>query len=48
MRQDIGGKKAEEIVVDSSVPADKLICHAVSRVVGDVKNQGAELIEALH
>ncbi|MGY4324420.1 putative SOS response-associated peptidase YedK [Klebsiella aerogenes] len=46
MRQDIGGKEAEEISVDGAVPADKFIWHAVTRAVGNVKNQGAELIEA--
>ena len=45
MRQDIGGKEAEEIVTDGSVPADAFIWHAVSRAVGNVKNQGPELIE---
>jgi putative SOS response-associated peptidase YedK len=42
MRQDIGGKEA-----DGAVPADKLIWHAVTRAVGNVKNQGSELIEAV-
>lgn len=45
MRQDVGGKEAEEIVADGSVPADAFIWHAVSRAVGNVKNQGPELIE---
>ncbi len=45
MRQDIGGKKAEEIAVDGAIPADKFIWHAVTRAVGNVKNQGAELID---
>ena len=47
MRQDVGGKEAEEIAADGTVPADKLIWHAVTRAVGNVKNQGAELIEAI-
>lgn len=47
MRQDIGGKEAEEIAADGTVPADKFIWHAVTRAVGNVKNQGAELIEAI-
>ena len=47
MRQDTGGKEAEEIAADGTVPADKLIWHAVTRAVGNVKNQGAELIEAI-
>ncbi|EML4013035.1 SOS response-associated peptidase [Klebsiella pneumoniae] len=45
MCQDIGGKEAEEIAVDGAVPADKFIWHAVTRAVGNVKNQGAELID---
>ena len=45
MRQSIGGKEAEEIVGDGSVPADKFIWHAVSRTVGNVKKQGRYLIE---
>lgn len=45
MRQDVGGKEAEEIIADGTVPADKLIWHAVTRAVGNVKNQGPELIE---
>lgn len=45
MRQDIGGKEAEEIAVDGAVPADKFIWHAVTRAVGNVKNQEAELID---
>ena len=44
MRQDIGGKETEEIVVDGYVPADKFIWHAVTRAVGNPKNQGPELI----
>lgn len=45
MRQEVGGKEAEEIAADGAVPADKFIWHAVTRVVGNVKNQGPELIE---
>lgn len=44
MRQDVGGKDVEDIVADGSVPADKFIWHAVTRAVGNVKNEGAELI----
>jgi hypothetical protein len=43
MRQDIGGKEAEEIAADGAVPADKFIWHAVSRAGGNPKNQSAEL-----
>lgn len=46
MRQDIGGKEAAEIAADGAVPADKFIWHAVTRAVGNVKNQGPELIKA--
>lgn len=45
MRQDVGGKEAEEIIADGTVPADKFIWHAVTRAVGNVKNQGPELIK---
>lgn len=47
MRQDIGRKEAEEIATDGAVAADKFIWHAVTRAVGNVKNQGPELIEAI-
>ena len=47
MRQDIGGKEAEEIAVDGAVSADHFTWHPVSRTVGNVKNQGAELIDPL-
>lgn len=45
MRQDVGGKEAEEIIADGAVPADRFTWHPVSRAVGNVKNQGAELIK---
>ena len=47
MRQDIGGKEAAEVVADGSVPADKLLWHAVTRAVGNVKNNSAELMQPL-
>ncbi|MBX4829464.1 hypothetical protein C2U59_05440 [Klebsiella pneumoniae] len=47
MHQDIGGKEAEEIAVDGAVSADHFTWHPVSRAVGNVKNQGPELIEAI-
>ena len=47
MRQDIGGKEAAEIAADGSAPAEKFIWHAVTRAVGNVKNQGAELIQPI-
>lgn len=43
--QDVGGKKAEEIIAACAVPAEKFIWHAVARAVGNVKNQSQELIE---
>ena len=45
MKQDLGGKEAAEIAADCVVPADKFIWHAVTRAVGNVKNQGADLIK---
>lgn len=47
LRQDVGGKEAEDIVADGSVPADKFIWHAVTSAVGNIKNQGPELIEPM-
>ncbi len=47
LRQDVGGKEAEDIVADGSVPADKFIWHAVTRAVWNIKNQGPELIEPM-
>lgn len=45
MHQDIDGKKAEEIAADGTVPAEKFIWHAVTRAVGNVRNNSKELIE---
>lgn len=45
MQQEIGGKEAEEIAADGTVPAEMFIWHAVARDVGNVKNQGRKLIE---
>lgn len=47
MRQDVGGKEAEEIAADGSVPADIFIWHAVSCAVGNVRNQGPKSIAAV-
>ncbi|MBJ8821709.1 SOS response-associated peptidase family protein [Citrobacter braakii] len=47
LRQDVGGNEAEDIVTDGSVPADKFIWHAVTRAVGNVKNQGPQLIQLI-
>ncbi len=46
MRPGVGGNEAEGIVADGTVSADMFIRHAVTRAVGNVKNQGPELIEA--
>lgn len=45
MREDLGGSKASELAVDGAVPAEEFIWHPVTRAVGNVKNQGADLIE---
>jgi putative SOS response-associated peptidase YedK len=47
MRQDVGGKEAQEIVADGSVPADAFIWHAVSREEGNIKSQESWLLEPL-
>ena len=45
MRQDDTGAQAVEIAGDGAVSADHFTWHSVSRAVGNVKNQGSELIE---
>lgn len=45
MKQDVGGKEAEEITANGTVPADQFTWHPVSRAVGNVKTKGPELIE---
>ncbi|MDA8481360.1 SOS response-associated peptidase [Citrobacter sp. Awk 4] len=47
MQQDISGMEAEMIVEDGSVSAEHFTWHAVSRAVGNVKNQGSELIKSV-
>ncbi|EPM1748896.1 SOS response-associated peptidase [Klebsiella variicola] len=47
MRKDVTGAKAVEIAGDGAVSADHFIWHPVSRAVGNVRNQGPELIEAI-
>ena len=47
MRQDVGGKEAEEIIADGALSVDHFTWHPVSHAVGNVKNQGPELIEAI-
>ncbi|EOP3966044.1 SOS response-associated peptidase, partial [Escherichia coli] len=43
--QEISGKEASEIAASGCVPANQFSWHPVSRAVGNVKNQGAELIQ---
>lgn len=45
MRETVSGNAAEEIARTGAVPADHFHWHAVSRAVGNVKNQGAALIK---
>ncbi|EMT3708447.1 TPA: SOS response-associated peptidase [Escherichia coli] len=47
MMQDVGGKVAEKITYDGMVTEDSFIWHAVSRDVGNTKNQGRHLISKL-
>lgn len=47
MRQDVGGKVAEKITYDGMVTEESFIWHAVSRDVGNTKNQGRHLISKL-
>ena len=47
MRQDTGGKEAEEIAADGSVSVAHFTWYPVSRAGGNVKNQGPGLIEAI-
>lgn len=44
MRQEIGGKEASEIATNGCVPANQFTWRRY-RAVGNVKNQGAELIQ---
>ncbi|QRG80928.1 SOS response-associated peptidase [Citrobacter sp. R56] len=48
MQQDVGGKEAERIVGDGAVSGGHFTWHAVSRAVGNVKNQGSELIDSVN
>ena len=47
MKQDVSGKEAEEIAADGTVSVDHSIWHPVTRAVGNMKNQGPELIEPI-
>ena len=44
IRQNVVGRVVEEIVAKGTASADTFIWHAVTRAVGNTKNQGAELI----
>lgn len=48
MRQDVGGKKAEELASDGVVPTEKFIWHAISRAVGNTANNHFSLIESIN
>ena len=47
MRQDVTGAEAAEIASDGAVSADYFAWHPVTRAVGNVKNQGPELLAPL-
>ncbi|MFO5599506.1 SOS response-associated peptidase family protein, partial [Klebsiella pneumoniae] len=47
MRQDVTGAEAAEIASIGAVPADDFTWHPVTRAVGNVKNQGPELLAPL-
>jgi len=39
------GAQASELTLDAAVPADEFTWHPVTQSVGNVKNQGADLIK---
>ncbi|MNP80084.1 putative SOS response-associated peptidase YedK [compost metagenome] len=45
LRETVSGQEAEEIAQTGAVPADQFHWHAVTRAVGNVRNQEPELIE---
>ncbi len=47
MRQDVTGAEAAEIASDGAVSADDFTWQPVTRAVGNVKNQGPELLAPL-
>ena len=47
MRQDVTGAEAAEIASDGAVSADDFTWHPVTLAVGNVKNQGPELLAPL-
>lgn len=46
MRQNVSGRGVEDIISNGTEQADKFIWHAVTRTLGNPRNQGPELIEA--
>ena len=47
MSQETTGTQDSELAHDAAVPADEFTWHAVTRAVGNVKNQSAELIQCI-
>lgn len=47
MRKGITGEGAARIVAEGTLSADKFVWHAVTRALGNPKNQGPELILAI-
>lgn len=47
LSQETSGKDAEDIAKNGAIPAGEFTWHPVTRSVGNIKNQGAELIEPL-
>jgi len=45
LREEASGQEAHEIAAAGAVPADAFTWHPVTRAVGNIRNQGAELIE---
>ncbi|TDN51517.1 SOS response-associated peptidase family protein [Scandinavium goeteborgense] len=48
LQQDISAQEAEDIARNESLPADAFAWHAVSKDVGNAKNQGRELIKPIN
>ena len=47
LRETVSGQEAEDIARTGAVPVDLFHWHAVTRAVGNVKNQGPELIDEI-
>jgi len=47
LRKEVSGEEAEKIAATGAVPADAFTWHPVTRAVGNIRNQGAELIEKI-